>query len=75
MAAMENVLAGVESDSEVQRNLESFFRNAATGDTAFADLDAITAAVEMTGGSASDALIAWATFDIAGELFAEAVNR
>ncbi len=59
----------------VDASLVSFYRNVAAGNTAFADLDALTAALEMTGGAAADALVAWGTFEIAGEVYEQAVGR
>ena len=45
------------------------FVNLAQSDMGFADLDAITAALEQTGGGAADSLVALGTFLIIGDVF------
>jgi len=68
-----SAFASVLSDSspsqdETQASLQSMFRKALNGDDA--DFDIISAALEMTGGTAADALVAWDAFetmaDVAG---------
>jgi len=39
------------------------------GETAWADLDAITAALELTGGAAAESLIMFGVFDETGKAF------
>lgn len=48
--------------------------NAAQGNTGFAELGAIEAALLMTGGAAADALVAWETFDMAVQAAGEVLH-
>jgi len=68
--AAEHVLSGVRSEpGSVAYAMESFFINLQRGESAMADLDAAVAAIELTGGTAADVVVAWATLQTAGELF------
>jgi hypothetical protein len=75
-AAAINVGLGIRSErGTAGYALESGMINASKGNTGFAELDAIEAALLMTGGVASDALVAWDTFDEAIQAAGEALNR
>jgi len=60
------------SSDPVQQHLESYFKNLDKGDSAYADLDAVLAAIEMTGGQAAGAVLAWDTFEEAGDAYVDA---
>ena len=64
--------AGVDSNgSATQSPLVSMYRNRANGNDAYADLDAIDAALSMTGGAGESALFGWGVFDTMGEVYEE----
>jgi len=71
MAAAGNLEFGLSSDDRTQQHLQSFFHQLEKGETVWAELDALVAAAEMTGGEASAALTAWTTFSTAGDAFVE----
>jgi RHS repeat-associated protein len=76
MDAAANVMAGGHSSGDpTQASLESMFRNTLQGDQGFADLDAIDAALSMTGGGSADSLVAWGTFAVADDVFGEMVSQ
>ena len=63
-AALSNVqdrLNNGETFSGPDADLASFVRNADSGNTAWADLDAITYTIETSGGDAMGALVTWDT--------------
>jgi hypothetical protein len=71
--AAEYVSYGMRSDQgTTQYAVESSLINAAHGESAYADLDAIDAALLMTGGAGAAAVEAWDTYAEADELFSEA---
>ena len=59
---------GGESNS---RALGSFYTNLANGDEAFAELDAVNAALDIGGGGGAAATMALGVFWAAGEAFGE----
>jgi RHS repeat-associated protein len=70
--AAASVAYGIRSaPGTTQYAVESSFINAARGETAYADLDAIEAAISMTGGAGAAATEAWGTFAEADGIFAE----
>jgi len=71
-----NVGLGIRSQQgTVGYSLESMMINAGRGETAYADLDAIDAALLMTGGVGAGALVAWDTFEDAGEAAGEVLSQ
>ena len=72
MAAAGDTMFGISSGGdETQQSLHSYFQNLDRGDTAYAELDAVLAAIEMTGGEAAAAVVAWGTFAIAGDAYVD----
>jgi len=67
--AVEACVAHVTGGQSISPDAEDMFRHLDSGDQAWADLDAITAALELTGGAGEDALVAWGVFDMAGEAY------
>jgi hypothetical protein len=74
-AALNVMAGGHSSDDPTQASLESMYRNTLQGDQGFADLDAIDAALSMTGGGSADSLVAWGTFAVTDEVFGEMVRQ
>ena len=72
LVAAEDVVLGIQSSDPTQASLESFFRNKGSGgDDAEADLDALTASLLMSGGLVHQSLVAWGTFEMMGDAYAE----
>lgn len=67
--------AGLSNDDPTQSALISMYRDRARGEDAYADLDAITAALEMTGGVGEDAIFAWGAFDDMGQAYEDYVHN
>ena len=59
------------NDDPTQLALKSYFTNLQRGEGDFAELDAIEAALAMTGGEAAAALVAWGTFAAIGEAYTD----
>ena len=72
--SVNNYVNGVQSADPTQAAVDSYFRNVANGDSGFADLDAATAALEISGGDAASAMAAWGTLQVVGEVFQDALR-
>jgi hypothetical protein len=64
------VLGQRSAQDSYMHSVESGLINTTRGETAWADLDFITASILMTGGSASAALVAWDTYEEGAGAFA-----
>jgi hypothetical protein len=67
-AAVNDALQGRTSDDPITDGIRNFLV-ATKRDSAEADLEAITAALEQTGGNVQEAAMAWSTSMIVGEVF------